>query len=207
MTRALPDLATSPHASRNAQPIFSVLRDELPSTAMVLEIGSGTGQHAVYVASRMPGITWQSSDVPANFEHLSQAVSMTGLPNLLPSLAIDVREARLEPGSYDAVFTANTAHIMHVDAVRAMFDLVGNVLKPSGQFFLYGPIRRDGIFNSASNRAFDGSLRARDPGMGLRDIELLDDFGERCGMRRFREYGMPAHNNLVVWTKDDDGDT
>ena len=195
----------SPYASRNAQPICAVLRDELPATARILEIGSGTGQHAVYVARRLPGITWQISDVATNLEHLGQLVAAADLANLPAPLAVDVRDARLEAVAYDAVFTANTAHIMHIDAVRAMFDLVGNVLKASGRFLLYGPLRREGKFNSASNRAFDGSLRARDPGMGLRDIELLDDFGERCGMRRCRQYGMPANNNFVVWKRDDNG--
>ena len=102
---------------------------------------------------------------------------------------------------FDGVFSANTAHIMHFPAVEAMFAGVGARLNPRGLFVLYGPFARDGRHNAPSNAEFDASLRARDPGMGIRDVEQLDRLGEACGLERIAELRMPANNHILVFHK------
>ena len=167
----------------------------------MLEIGSGTGQHAVRFASELPNLCWQTSDLDKNHAGIGAWVSDSKLDNLLPPKSLDVLTADLTAASYDAVFSANTAHIMSIEAVAKMFSLVGKALCPSGVFCLYGPMRQDGEFNSASNLAFDGSLRSRDAAMGIRDIEALDKFGSTCGLSRERLYAMPANNHIAVWRR------
>jgi cyclopropane fatty-acyl-phospholipid synthase-like methyltransferase len=194
-------LPSSPAAERNRQPILEVLREEFRDRSTVLEIGSGTGQHAAWFAAALPHLEWQTSDLPEQHAAIQAWVAHARLPNLRPPLALDVRDAELEPGSYDAVFSANTAHIMDVDAVRAMFALAGRVLEEEGVFCLYGPFRFDGRYTSPSNAEFDASLRKRDPSMGVRDVVDLERYAAAGGLVRERLYAMPANNHIVVWAK------
>jgi len=189
------------YAARNAAPICDVLEQEFASVSQVLEIGSGTGQHAVYVASRLPHLRWQTSDLPENHGAIEAWLEEAAHDNVSAPIELDVRSAKLASDSFDAVFSANTAHIMGIDAVADMFALVASVLVPAGVFCLYGPFRRNGTFNTQSNADFDLSLKARDPAMGIRDLEVLDEFGARCGLERRRLYAMPSNNHIVVWTK------
>lgn len=193
------DKPFSEYAQRNGAPILQVLLTEFSSSSNVLEIGSGTGQHAVQFAAAMPHMQWQTSDIDANYEGISAWVNHSGISNLRLPLLLDVRTAALPKESYDAVFSANTAHIMSLESVAKMFALVGEVLQSDGVFCLYGPYRQDGRFNTSSNAAFHESLRFRDPQMGIRDLEVLDEFGESNGMQRARLYAMPANNHLAVW--------
>ena len=107
----------------------------------------------------------------------------------------------MQPASFDGVFSANTAHIMSIGAVQGMFSLVGDILRGEGTLCLYGPFRVGGNFNTASNEAFDRSLREKSVAMGIRDLETLDEFGAGCGLHRQRLYAMPANNYLAVWTR------
>lgn len=200
-------LPNAPACERNRQPILHVLRDEFRSRTRVLEIGSGTGQHAVFFGAALPQLTWQTSDRPDNHESIAAWLCHAGLENVLPPLALDVES--FDPGglSFDAVFSANTAHIMSVEAVRCMFRLVGQVLEAEGVFCLYGPFNFDGRFSSDSNAAFDASLRQRDPAMGIRDLEELDRFAAAAALSRVRLYAMPANNHIVVWKKQGQEDT
>ena len=116
-------------------------------------------------------------------------------------MRLDVRTARVDAASYDAVFSANTAHIMGIDAVRRMFSIVGDALRADGTFCLYGPFRIGGRFNAESNERFDWSLRQGDATMGVRDLEALDGFGLSCGLHRQRTYAMPSNNYIAVWTR------
>ncbi len=189
------------YAARNTQPILDVLRREFRAASDVLEIGSGTGQHAVAFGAELDPVCWQTSDLEENHPGINAWIERAGGENVRPPLSLDVRTATLSPASFDAVFSANTAHIMGIDAVRDMFALVGDVLRAAGVFCLYGPFRIRGAFNTSSNDAFDRSLRRRDAVMGIRDIEVLDEFGLRGGLHRRRLYAMPANNFVGVWTR------
>jgi len=188
-------------AERNVPPIREVLRRELQGRISVLEIGSGTGQHAVAFGSAFPQLQWQTSDLAENLAGINAWLRSAALANVHPPLELDVRHASLQPASFDAVYSANTAHIMSIAAVRRMFSLVGDVLRADGVFCLYGPFRIDGAFNSTSNAAFDSSLRQRSADMGIRDIESLDAFGGGSGLHRRRLYAMPSNNYVAVWTR------
>lgn len=190
------------YAARNTAPILEVLRRELADAREVLEIGSGTGQHAVAMATALPHLCWQTSDLAENHAAVNAWIDSVEVTNVRRPLDLDVRRASLPEATQDAVFSANTAHIMSIDTVRAMFLLVGRVLRNGGRFCLYGPFRQDGMFNATSNAEFHVSLRARDPDMGIRHLEALDEFARDAGLVRRRMYAMPANNHLVVWHKE-----
>ena len=193
------------YAERNAAPILEVLRREFRNCTDVLEIGSGTGQHAVRFAAEMTHLQWQTSDVEEHHEGIRAWISDTRLPNVRPPLLLDVRIAEVPAANYDAVFSSNTAHIMGFDAVIAMFALVGRALRADGVFCLYGPFRRAGEFNTPSNAAFDTDLRSRDPAMGIRDLEALDGLGIEHGLYRTGLYALPSNNMVAVWHKQKNG--
>lgn len=195
------ELPDAPATVRNRQPILEVLRVELAASRAVLEIGSGTGQHAVFFAEHLPGIHWQTSDVPDNHAGITAWLRKAGLDNVDRPLRLDVLRDADPAGEFDAVFSANTAHIMSIDAVVAMFALVGRLLPPAGPLCLYGPFRIDGEFTSASNAEFDASLKSRDPAMGIRDLEYLDDLAFAAGLQRTALIAMPANNFIAVWRK------
>ena len=192
---------------RNSEPILGVLADELAGRERLLEIGSGTGYHAVTFGRAMPSLTWQTSDLPENHVYIHAAIADSGVANVLSPLALDV----LDPGdsgpadaSFDVVYSSNTAHIMGIDAVRCMIAVAGKALRPGGRFLLYGPFKRSGTFNTPSNAEFDESLRTRDPAMGIRDLEEIDGLAARQSMSRLRTYAMPANNLLVTWHKNEE---
>ena len=189
------------YAARNATPILEILEREFGSATRVLEIGSGTGQHAVAFAAAMDHLHWQTSDLDENHAGIRAWIDDAGIVNIAPPLSMDVREACVEQGAYDAVFSANTAHIMGIDAVEKMFSLVGKALRPGGVFCLYGPFRQGGELNSQSNADFDANLRQRDSVMGIRDIEKLDEFALAAGLQRVRFYVVPSNNNVAVWIR------
>ena len=189
-------------AARNTAPILEVLRRELDGLTDILEIGSGTGQHAVAVAAALPQLRWQTSDLADRHAGINARLTNSPVGNVLPPLEIDVRAtSSLAAASFDAVFSANTAHIMSIGAVRSMFSLAGDTLRGEGIFCLYGPFRIGGLFNTASNEAFDRDLREKSAEMGIRDLEALDEFGIGCDLHRQRLYGMPANNYLAVWIR------
>lgn len=188
-------------AARNAAPILEVLRREFRAARDVLEIGSGTGQHAVTFAAEMPQLRWQTSDLDENRAGIRAWIGEAGLDNVMPPLLLDVRDASVAPASFDAAFSANTAHIMGMDGVRRMFSIVGDALRSDGVFCLYGPFRIGGAFNAPGNEAFDADLRQRDAMMGIRDLETLDQFGAACGLHRKRLLAMPSNNYIAVWKR------
>lgn len=188
-------------AQRNGLPILQVLQREFRDARDVLEIGSGTGQHAVSFAAAMPALRWQTSDLRDNHAGINAWIDTAGLGRVLRPVALDVRSDNADAASYDAVFSANTAHIMGIDAVRRMFSIVGDALRADGVFCLYGPFRVGGRFNTVSNERFDANLRQRDTAMGIRDLERLDEFGATCGLQRQRLYAMPSNNYIAVWTR------
>ena len=191
----------APATRRNRDAILTVLTDEFREARSVLEIGSGTGQHAVYFAAALPGLQWQTSDRGSNHDGINAWISSAKLGNLAPPLDLDVLHTTDLDGNYDAVFSANTAHIMSFAAVERMFELVGRVLPDAGLFCLYGPFNVGGEFTSESNERFDRSLRSQDPDMGIRELSELDQLAASGGLAQVRRYAMPANNMLVVWEK------
>jgi cyclopropane fatty-acyl-phospholipid synthase-like methyltransferase len=191
-------------AARNAAPILEILKREFRDSRHVLEIGSGTGQHAVTFAAALDHLRWQTSDLDENHTGINAWIEASRLGNVMSPLSMDVRTAKVDAGTYDAVYSANTAHIMGIDAVEYMYSLVGTALRDGGVFCLYGPFRRDGQFNTQSNADFDVDLRGRDPAMGIRDLEVLDRFAEVNGLQRQRCYAVPSNNNVVIWQKTGD---
>ena len=190
------------YAARNTAPILEVLRREFRDSTRVLEIGSGTGQHAVSFAAALDHLFWQTSDLDENHTGILAWIQSAGLANVGPPLPLDVRTADVERGNFDAAFSSNTAHIMGIEAAEKMFELVGVSLEASGVFCLYGPFRINGQFNTASNENFDAGLRQRDPAMGVRDLEILDEFAAAAGLARKRLYAVPSNNYVAVWTKE-----
>ena len=197
----MPDRHFAAAAQRNAAPILEVLRREFADRKAVLEIGSGTGQHAVTFAGQLPHLYWQPSDVAENCPGISAWIAESLLDNLLPPIELDVRDYDAGDAQFDAAFSANTAHIMDLDAVKQMFDVLGRALVPGAPFCLYGPFCIEGQFNTPSNAAFDASLRERNVSMGIRDLEILDVFALINGMQRERLYAMPSNNYAVLWRK------
>ena len=197
----MPEKPYAESAERNAEPILEVLRHEFRACTNVLEIGSGTGQHAVRFAAELDHLQWQTSDLDENHEDIRAWVADAGLANVRAPLSLDVTTAEVAPASYDAVYSSNTAHIMSFDAVAEMFALVSKALRPAGVFCLYGPFCRAGRFNTASNAEFDASLRARHPRMGIRDLDALDELGARHGLQRMSLYAVPSNNLIAVWKK------
>lgn len=192
----------APAAERNKHAILEVLRDEFAKCRSVLEIGSGTGQHAVFFARMMPWLTWQTSDLPENHDAINAWLEHAGLDNLRAPIELNVEKPGRLDQQYDAVFSANTAHIMSITGVESMFAVIGSCLHDDGKFCLYGPFNLDGEFTSDSNRRFDASLKSQDPRMGIRDLAVLDEFAIANGLQRTNLYAMPANNMLAVWTKD-----
>lgn len=191
----------APATARNKDAILEALRFELRDCKSVFEIGSGTGQHAVHFAAAMPWLVWQTSELPENREGICAWVGSAGLPNVrMPIDYVAGRTLSIE-GRFDAVFSANTAHIMGIGEVGSMFADVSRILNPGGKFCLYGPFNESGQFTSDSNATFDTSLRTMNASMGIRDREELNRMACGNGMVVCRRYAMPANNQLLVWQK------
>ncbi len=191
----------APSALRNQDAILDVINDEFENFKVVLEIGSGTGQHAVFFASQMPWLNWQTSDLAVNHGGINAWLEDANLDNVKSPLVLDVTEPLQTNDKYDAVFSANTAHIMSIAAVECMFSVVGQSLIEDGKFCLYGPFNQNGDFSSDSNREFDANLKSQDSAMGIRDLEVLDGFAESNGLHRATLYAMPANNMIAIWIK------
>ena len=202
-------METKPHApacERNRAPILGVLRAHFADRRRVLEIGSGTGQHAVYFAAAMPWLEWQASDVAGSLPGIRAWLDEARLPNTPPPREHAVRWTDWPGLAADAVFTANSLHIMGPDAVEDFFRGVGRLLAgvPGGTLVAYGPFNYDGRHTSDSNRDFDGWLKARDPASGIRDFEAVDALAARAGLRLLADVAMPANNRCLVWRRPGD---
>ena len=185
---------------RNREPILAILHDAFADRTRVLEIGSGTGQHAVFFGAALPHLIWQTSDVPQNHPGIIAWQQEAGLVNVLPPLALDVN-GEWPPGPFDAVFSANTCHIMAWPEVQAMFAGIGRVLSTGGVVCIYGPFNYGGQFTGASNAQFDASLKAQAPHMGIRDFEAIDALAAAQGLALQGDHAMPANKRLLVWRR------
>ena len=187
---------------RNRTPILEVLKKEIEGSKKLLEIGSGTGQHAVYFSKKLPQILWQTSDRSINHESINYWIKRYNLKNLLLPLDIEigVNEKNIND-IFDCVFSSNTSHIMSLENVKRLFALVGKVLNKNGKFFLYGPFKINLEFTTRSNEDFHQKLKAENKLMGLRDIEELDNYAIENNMQNHAFYEMPANNYLSIWKK------
>jgi len=186
-------------SERNRRPILQVLRTVFPAQGRVLEIGAGSGQHAEYFSAELPGLTWLPSERQTALAGLQERVRQAGRDNLLAPIALDVLHDDFPPGDFQAMFSANTAHIMSWKAVQAMFRGVGARLRGGGVFALYGPFNVDGRFTASSNESFDQVLRQRDPAMGLRDMAALESLAGRHQLCLECARPMPANNFTLVF--------
>jgi cyclopropane fatty-acyl-phospholipid synthase-like methyltransferase len=195
-------LPFSAACERNKDPILEVLRLRFADRAQVLEIGSGTGQHAVHFARALAHLTWHPTEQLAYLADLAERVRLEALPNLRPPTVLDVRQSIWPVRSVDASFTANTLHIMSWAEVMSLFHGIGAVLSPGGVLCIYGPFRYEGRYTSDSNREFDLMLQERDPDSGLRDMQAVTALAQQYGLRLDADHDLPANNRLVVFTKE-----
>ena len=189
----------APATRRNRDAILTVLKTEFRDATSVLEIGSGTGQHAVYFGRALPNLEWQTSDRSENHEGISLWLADIKLSNVKSPLTLDVTTTNRVSASYDAIFSANTAHIMSFIAVKKMFRLIGETLQAHGVFCLYGPFNVGGKFTSKSNEEFNQMLKRQNPEMGIRDLETLNELALENGLIVGNRYAMPANNMIVIW--------
>lgn len=194
-------LPSSEACERNKDPILQILKAALHGSARVLEVGSGTGQHAVYFCKHLPELLWQPADRGEYLPILRQRLEQEGPANLLDPIELDVRMSPWAVEAVDAVFSANTLHIMDWTAVEAFFRGVGSVLPGSGTLCVYGPFRYQGRYTSESNANFDRFLQERDPASGIRDFEAVDALARQQGLQLQSDHRMPANNQLIVWKK------
>jgi len=192
---------------RNKGPILGVLRQVLAESHRVLEIGSGTGQHAVHFSTHLPHLMWQPTDQGEYLPLLGRRLQLERPANLLDALELDVRTHPWPVGPVDAVFTANTLHIMDWAAVEDLFRGIGDVLGTDGAqgaahpcvLCVYGPFRYRGRYTSESNVAFDRFLQDRDPRSGIRDFDAVDALARSRGLHLQADHSLPANNQLLVW--------
>jgi len=191
-----------PHSDaceRNKGPILEVLRQVFAGCKHVLEIGSGTGQHAVHFATEMPWLVWQPSEMAEAMPGLRKRIFNEGPSNLRAPIELDVMRPPWDVRRVDGLFTANTLHIMHWPLVEAFFAGLPAVAKPTTVLAIYGPFRYGGQYTSASNESFDTLLHARDPESGIRDFEEVDALARGVGFMLKADYPMPANNQTLIW--------
>jgi hypothetical protein len=194
------DKPHAPSCDRNRDPILDVLRAAFADRRRVLEIGSGTGQHAVHFAAAMPHLRWQASDRADNLPGIRMWLDEASLPNTPPPIALDV-EGRWPDARYDAAFSANTLHIMGWPQVERLFAGLPGVLDDDATLVIYGPFNVGGRHTSESNVAFDASLRAKAPHQGLRDVGDVDALARAGGFVLVDDIAMPANNRCLVWRR------
>ena len=185
-------------SEQNKAVIFDVIEPYLHGD--VLEIGSGTGQHAVFFAGQAPRVSWQTSELEPNLPGIEAWIADSGLPNLLAPIALDVLDDWPER-QFDVVYSANCFHIMGKSVVAKCIEGVGGCLKPGGVLLVYGPFNYAGSFTSASNARFDAFLQTRDPASGIKDFEWLDELANLQGLQLLDDVAMPANNRSLVWQK------
>ncbi|QGW63502.1 DUF938 domain-containing protein [Lysobacter soli] len=197
-------LPNAPSCERNREPILAVLQRHFADRHAVLEIGSGTGQHAVHFAAAMPWLRWQCSDRAEHLPGIASWLEHASLPNTPPAVELDVStgpwpRSSASDGRFDAIFSANTLHIMGWSQVEAFFAGLDDVVADDATLVVYGPFNYNGDYTSDSNRDFDGWLKARDPQSAIRDFEAVDALAQRIGLRLNEDVAMPANNRCLVW--------
>jgi SAM-dependent methyltransferase len=189
-------------AERNKFPILTVLQEViLPSDRRLLEIGAGTGQHAVYLAPLFPYLEWHPTDLSVNLPGMNTWFKEAKIPNILAPRKLDVNKDDFPKVKFDVVFTANTLHIMHWKDCKAFMKLLGHRLREGSRAIFYGPFKYNGEFTSPSNQEFDQSLKERDPLSGIRNFEDINSNMIKNGFELVHDYEMPANNRTLVYRR------
>lgn len=189
-------------ACENNKPyILDVLREVFADRQRVLEIGSGTGQHACHFAEHLPWLQWQPSELPENLPVLRPRCAAYAGRNMLPEIALDVWDSRWHATVPDAVFSANTLHIMSFSAVQRLFAVLGESITRDVVLAIYGPFNYHGAYTSDSNARFDQWLAQRDPESAIREFEAVDALARAAGFTLWEDFAMPANNRLLVWKR------
>ena len=191
----------SESCERNQRPILKVLQETLTNQQHVLEIASGTGQHAVYFGRALPHLSWQTSELTQNHEGILAWLNEIKLPNVLPPVTINVNDAKWPVEIVDTVFNANTVHIITWPEVERLFAGIARVLNPSGILCLYGPFKYKGEFTSESNARFDALLKSRNRNSGIRDFETINRLAETHDLLLVKDVAMPNYNQTLVWQR------
>jgi cyclopropane fatty-acyl-phospholipid synthase-like methyltransferase len=196
------DKPYSAACERNREPILALLRTFFSDRRHVLEVGSGSGQHAVHFAAAMPQLTWQSSDREEYLPGIRAWLEEAALPNTPAPLQLDVTAGHWPGGGFDAVFSANTLHIMSWPEVEAFFAALSSATTGDAKLAIYGPFNYDGTFTSESNAEFDRWLkRERAPHMGIRDVAAVDALARAAGFVLVDDVAMPANNRTRMWQR------
>ncbi len=185
----------------NKAPILAELRRVFARSRQLLEIGSGSGQHAVYMAPKLPHLIWQTADLPENHSGINAWIDDFPAANLRRPLSLDVAQKPLPTLSVDAIFTANTCHILSWQNVQNLFAGIGQWLQPGGVLAIYGPFNYAGKFTAPSNEQFDAWLKRQQPHQGIRDVEKVQILAAEQGLRLVEDNPMPANNRLLVWQR------
>ncbi len=191
-----------PHAESsevNKGPILAELKQIFAGHKRVLEIASGTGQHAVYFGRELPHLLWQSSELAQNLAGIQTWLDEAQLPNLPAPLALDVNDAHWPVSDVDAIFNANTVHIISWPEVERLFGHIARAIAPGGCVCFYGPYNYGGHFTSESNAHFDAWLKSRNPDSGVRDFEAINRLAASHGLDLLRDIAMPSNNRMLVW--------
>ena len=191
----------SESCDQNKEVILSIISPLFLSLSNVLEIGSGTGQHAIYFAERMPHLRWHTSDCSSYLDGINMWLADTGLTNVLPPLELNVSRSQWPQLEVDAVFTANSIHIMHQQDVVNLINGVGKLLKQGGGFVIYGPFNYNGLYTSKSNENFDRWLKQRDAFSGIKHFEEIESLANSNNMQLVTDYEMPANNRILHFIK------
>ena len=193
----------APATLRNRDAIAEVLALELPGRGTVLEVASGTGEHAIFFAEKFPALDWQASDAdPEAIASIAAYRAECDLPNLLPPLRFSATDAECPLAKADAMFCANMIHISPWAAAEGLFRHAGSLLVMGAPLILYGPFSEPDVPTAVSNLEFDASLKARDPAWGLRSLEAVDDLAAEAGLTRTARHTMPANNLALVYRRD-----
>jgi SAM-dependent methyltransferase len=202
MAASFDNALTAPAVARNRDPILAVLREVLAAPGTVLEIASGSGEHAVHFASALSHLVWQPTDPDEQARRsIAAHAAQAGLPNLLPPLELDAAAAGWPVAHADAIVSINMIHIAPWSAAEGLMAGAARLLPPGSPLYLYGPYREHGRHTAPSNAAFDESLKARDPAWGVRDLDEVVALAERHGLALSRTVAMPANNLSVIFTR------
>jgi len=191
----------SQSCENNKQPILQVIQHIFQQSQKVWEIGSGTGQHACYFANHLNHLTWQTTDREENLAGINCWIDEAGLNNLPKSLALNVNDTKWPCQSIDALFSANTLHIMHWHEVESFFAGLNKYLSADAIVCIYGPFNYQGQFSSESNKQFDQWLKTQDPERGIRDFEAIEKLANNAGLTIKNDFEMPANNKILVFQK------
>lgn len=191
----------APSCERNREPILDILRDAFVDRGSVFEIGSGTGQHAVHFAAALPCLEWQASERGEYVDVVQSWLDDAALTNTPPPIVFDVGQDDWPKARYDAIFTANTLHIMAWPEVERLFARLPEIMSDDCVLVIYGPFNIDGRYTSESNAAFDGWLHERGAHMAIRDLAAVDALAATAGLQRIALHPMPANNFCVIWKR------